>query len=648
MKKSSRTASVRRQDENAVLELEVLGGFRLKNAAGEIEVRGSVPRLLLAAIALAGEVGLARERASGLFWAERTQELARQSLRQALVALRAVLGERLDASGDRLRIHRVVTDALVFIDLAGRSDESGWERAAGLWHGPLLSGAIARGAALEEWLEAERRRLETLRADILYRLSERCNATSRLDVAVVWARQLVAADPTNERAQVLLMRALANLGERAAALQQYRVLCDCLWRELQARPAPATDAAYREIVAAGPDQPPAKPSLVLLPLETDGTERSALFGSGIAEELATILARIDSIAVIDRHAGRLADRGADLRTVAAEHQAQFLLCGAVRAEHDRLRISMQLLDARDLSLKWSERYDRSQREVFALQDEIADEVATSLQVRLTEGEHIRRWRGTTRDVEAWLLFIQGVALVRSITRASNHQGRGLLQQALARDPEFAAAWVFLGWSHVLDIRSGWVGDAGESVAAIRHAAAKALEIAPDFPDALNLHGGIELTLGNHDVAIAVRRRAVTIAPNHSESHAWLAAALYYSGEYAQAEQHIALAVRLSPFYPGWYPIVLGWTRLGAGRPIPAERAFAESCERLPDNVVGSIYLTIAQVMAGRLDDARRTTAIMVGRNPGMTIAQSRRWLLYRDPSLSAQRLDCLRRAGLPD
>ena len=86
-------------------------------------------------------------------------------------------------------------------------------------------------------------------------------------------------------------------------------------------------------------------------------------------------------------------------------------------------------------------------------------------------------------------------------------------------------------------------------------------------------------------------------------------------------------------------------RLAAGRLAEAERAFAESIDRLPDNLVGYIYLIVAQVMAGKLAAARRTAETGISRSPDLSIGQARRWLLYRDPAMVEHRLDCLRRAG---
>jgi tetratricopeptide (TPR) repeat protein len=338
----------------------------------------------------------------------------------------------------------------------------------------------------------------------------------------------------------------------------------------------------------------------------------------------------------------------DLGKVGLELDARFVLRGNVRSEKDRVRLTAHLVELPRQVVRWSGSYERTLEDIFAVQAAIAGEIATALQVKLSEGEQARVWRLATSNIDAWLLFIEGLHFIRNVTRESNFLGRERMQQAIALDSKYAPAWVYLGWTHVFDLRSAWSDDPHATLAEAERCAGRALELDPELPDALNLQGGIDLTLGRHDAAIAVRRRAIALAPSHSESHAWLAAALYFAGNAYMAEPHIALAMRLSPFCPGWYPIILGFARLGLGRLADAERSFAEACERLPDNFIGYVYLIVTHVMAGKIAEARRLTAEVVRRSPDFTIAQARRWLLYRDPSLTEARLACLREAGLPE
>jgi DNA-binding SARP family transcriptional activator len=633
------------------LVVHLLGRFAVTGPSGPIGLSGGLPKALLAVLAMSAGTQVSRDRVIGLFWPDRPESQARHSLRQSLSVLRATLGTPLSATATDIALAAVV-DAVEFQRLAAAEGREGWEQAIESYCGPLLDGFAVRAPAFEAWLAAERRRLHEIAVEVLHRMAREAAAAGNADRAVALARRLVRLEPAHEQGHMLLIRTLAALGERGAAMQQYRTLSEHLRREYDARPSAGTEAAYRAVLAAPqpfPGDAPARPAVAVLPFLPGGGERDALIASGCAEELVTMLGRLGDLLVIDRHATEGYEPApGDLHRIGLELDARFLLRGTVRTARDRLRVTAQLVELPRQAVRWSGTYERPLDDIFAVQAAIADEVATALQVKLTEGEQVRLWRRATSDAEAWLLFVEGLGLVRGITRERNFQGRERLQQAIARDPSFAPAWVYLGWSHILDLRSNWTPDPQRTLAEAERCAERALALDPELPDALNLSGGIDLTLGRHEATVAVRRRAVALSPNHSESHAWLAAGLYYAGNAAAAEKHIALAMRLSPFYPGWYPIVLGWVRLAAGRLAEAERAFAESCERLPDNLVGYIYLIVAQVIAGKHADARRTAADVTRRSPDCTIEQARRWLLYRDPKLVQHRLECLRHAGLPE
>lgn len=633
------------------LVVHLLGRFAVTGASGPIELSGSLPKALLAVLAMSAGAPVARDRVIGLFWPDRPEPQARHSLRQSLSVLRGALGSPLSAAATQIALEAAV-DAVEFERLAAAEGCDDWQQAIERYSGPLLDGFAVRAPAFEAWLAAERRRLHETAVDVLHRMARAAAAAGDADRAVALARRLVRLEPAHEHGHILLIRTLAALGDRGAAMQQYRALSEHLKREYDARPSAGTEAAYRAALAVA--QPstggvPTRPVVAVLPFLPGEGARDALVATGCAEELVTMLGRLGDLLVIDRHATEgYGPAPGDLHRIGLELEAPFLLRGTVRTAKGRVRVTAQLIELPRQAVRWSATYERPLDDIFAVQAAIADEVATTLQVKLTEGEQARIWRRATSDVEAWLLFVEGLGLVRGITRERNFQGRERLQQAIARDPLFAPAWVFLGWSHILDLRSNWTPDPQRTLAEAERCAERALALDPELPDALILRGGIDLTLGRHEATVAVRRRAAALAPNHSESHAWLAAGLYYAGDPAAAEKHIALAMRLSPFYPGWYPIVLGWVRLAAGRLAEAERAFAESCERLPDNLVGYIYLIVAQMMAGKLDSARRTAADVARRSPDCTIEQARRWLLYRDPKLVQHRLQCLRQAGLPE
>ena len=107
------------------------------------------------------------------------------------------------------------------------------------------------------------------------------------------------------------------------------------------------------------------------------------------------------------------------------------------------RISAQLVDALTGRQVWAEQYEREIKDVFALQDDITQEVVTALQVKLTEGEQARVWRGQTSKVEAYEYYLRGLESWRRFTKADNDKAQQLFEKAVTVDPNFATAWVEL-------------------------------------------------------------------------------------------------------------------------------------------------------------------------------------------------------------
>lgn len=637
----------------ASLTIRLLGGFALEGPAGEsIELPGAIPKALVALLAMSAGAPVPRDRALGLLWPDRAEPQARHSLRQCLSVLRAAIGPHLEATPTTIALKHATVDAVEFERLAVAADCTTRRAACERYAGPLLDGFVVRAPAFEEWLATERQRLHDSAVEAAYGAARATAEAGRLDAALELGRRLLRLQPWHEQGSLLVIRMLASLGERGAAMQQYRTLARVLQREFDTGPSVETEHEYRAILRTTSrrvEGTPSRPVLGVLPLEPGSGARDGMLAAGCSRDLVNILGRLGDLLVIDWRATEgYGHGGVDLGRVGEELDARFVLRGAVRTEADRVRLSAHLVELPQLLVRWSGAYERTLEDILSMQIVLAADVAAALQVRLGEGEQARVWRMGTSSVHAWLLFVEGLHFVRGVTRESNFLGRERMRQAIALDPDYAPAWVYLGWTYVFDLRSGWSDDPQGSLAEAERCAERALRIDPDLPDALNLRGGIDLTLGRHDAAIAVRRRSVALAPSHSESHAWLAAALYFAGDAPMAERHIGLAMRLSPFCPGWYPIILGFARLGLGRLADAQRSFAEACERLPDNVVSHAYMIITQVMAGQLEQARRHAAEVARRSPDFSVAQVSRWLLYRDRSLAEARLACLRSAGLPE
>ena len=216
-----------------------------------------------------------------------------------------------------------------------------------------------------------------------------------------------------------------------------------------AQPAPATALKL-----------PDGPSIAVLPFQNmSGKPDDDWFSDGMTETLITDLSRLDNLFVIARNSTfTYKGKPVDVRRVGQELGVRYVLEGSVQRTGERLRVNAQLVDAQTGRHLWAERYDRKLADVFEIQDDITQHIVTELDVKLLQGEQARAWRKTTRNREAYDLFLRGRAHLDRYTREDMAKAQALFQQALDLDPKFTMAMVDLGWTDFSQGDAGWSPD----------------------------------------------------------------------------------------------------------------------------------------------------------------------------------------------
>ncbi len=338
----------------------------------------------------------------------------------------------------------------------------------------------------------------------------------------------------------------------------------------------------------------------------------------------------------------------DVRQVAKELGVRYVLEGSVRRAGNRVRITAQLIEALSGHHLWAERYDRELVDIFNLQDEITSEIVTALEVRLTEGEQARLRRRQTDDLGAWEFFVRGQTLLRRHNKEDNRPARALFEQALERDPDFAAASALLAWTHMVDARLGWSTSAEVSLEQGAALCEKSLALDDAQPDAYALLGCMRLIQRRYEEAETYGRKAIKLGPNVADAFVWLATTLNYTGRAQEAVGLIEKAMRFSPFYPSWYLGILGVSYCVLGRFEDAIAADMKRLARDPDNTLSNFRLAAVYAGMGREDEARAQVAEALKKNPNASIHQVRVSEPYRDEDEMERYLDGLRKAGLPE
>ena len=356
------------------------------------------------------------------------------------------------------------------------------------------------------------------------------------------------------------------------------ILADRFWlssRHAEQMAAPAEAVIDTVQSSETESQYPAN-SIVVLPFANMSDDAAnEYFSDGISEELQNLLAKIPELRVTSRtSAFSYKGKDLDIPMIAAQLNVANVLEGSVRKAGNQVRITAQLIDTRSDTHLWSETYDRTLDDIFAIQDEIAAEVVGALKLTLL-GETAPRARET--NPEAYALYLQGkyFAMMSQFPRAEE-----LLNKALAIDPEYAPAWERLATVYISKAIGGLIGfDEGYRQA--RAAYQKALELDPDFAwahvglawvammyernfaaAAAYLHGALALapkdakvlgvsatfmeTLGRLDEAIEFGKQSIALDPLNPISYSNLAIQYSYVGQLDEAEAMYEKSLEFSP------------------------------------------------------------------------------------------------------
>ena len=336
-----------------------------------------------------------------------------------------------------------------------------------------------------------------------------------------------------------------------------------------------------------PAQPAAAaPSIAVLPfVDMSSSGDNEYFSDGLTEELLNSLAKIRALKVAGRTSSfAYKGKDVDLRVIGKALGVAHVLEGSVRKAGNQLRITAQLISAADGYHLWSETYDREMNDVFAIQSDIAEQVAKAMQVTLLGDDRARMQAGGTTDPEAHNDYLRGMYFRNLGSREDTlRKAIDAFEKAVARDPDYALAWMELGgtWSWIM--ANGWVSvDEGkrhmelagerartlapnlaggylvqstllafvdlnyaEALSVSKHA----LALEPANADALRRYAYLANVMALHDEAIETARRALEIDPALSDNHLELGVDYLWARRYAEAETVFRELMARDPEFP---------------------------------------------------------------------------------------------------
>jgi TolB-like protein/tetratricopeptide (TPR) repeat protein len=412
-------------------------------------------------------------------------------------------------------------------------------------------------------------------------------ALPKLVAAVQLAIQAPAVTPVgahtaNARAPVVSGRSpkrTAIVVASVVGLGLVAIAADRLWlsrHRVAATPAPTSATSALATTPAVPTSP--DKSLAVLPFVNLSGNKDSYLGDGISGEILSALSRLPGLRVIGRASSfQFRDRDVDAVKVGKALNVRSLLTGTVQRAGDKLRISVELIDTTSGVQLWSQHFDRSFRNLFALEDDISNAVSTTLAVKLGMAAGRPLVQAATANPQAHDLYMRARELFDRSDEPSQNQAVNLFNQAIAADPNYAAAWAGLAYSYI----------------ALADAYRAPIDVLP--------------------VMKAAAKKAVTLDSTLAEGHAYLSYILgSYVRDFAAGERESEKSVALSPGSAD-VQFFLGNLRIYTRRAASAQSAF-QMAERLdPLNPFIPFYEVLAAVALGdsatAVQKARRTLEI---------------------------------------
>jgi len=401
---------------------------------------------------------------------------------------------------------------------------------------------------------------------------------------------------------------LRQRGDLPAQLQA--ILANCFEKDPARRTDSATTvaralASLRNAVVTMPTPAPAAAStepairaLAVLPLQEFGGASDELLADGLTEALIADLARASGLKVISRSSVmRFRDSDLPLQEIAGRLGVDALVTGSVRRGGNRIRVSVELIEASSERVLWAERYDRELEDVLRLQDEIARAIADEVQARV--GQDAPRHAPTPRrvDPEVYMLDLKGRSQIELRTPGNFRASLTHFREALARDPSYGPSWIGIVRARNMQLNYG-LEDPRAVRAELEAALARARECAADPAEVLAEHAQMRWQCDYDWVtAEAEFRRALELAPNNARVWYWRGVCAGSGGNHGVSFDYLGRAESLDPL-SNFIPVARALLMYYANRIPEAITRLKGVLELTPDQVTGYWILGMSQASAG--------------------------------------------------
>ena len=390
-------------------------------------------------------------------------------------------------------------------------------------------------------------------------------------------------------------------------------------------------------------------AVAVLPFDNlGGDPADEYFVDGLTEDIITALSAWRSFPVIARNSSfAYKGKSPDVRAVAGDLGARYVLEGSIRKAGGRVRVNAQFIDAATGHHIWAEKFDREIEDIFAVQDEITHHIAATIAPELERAERNRITAVRPKDLTAWGYCLRGRALLEQFTPAGNAQAREMFEKAIALDPDYSDGHVGLAYSHHRDLWFEIVERREPAIEAMLRAARRAVVLDRSNSEAHCILGFGLIWDRHFDLAIAAGKQAIQLNPSNAIAHAQLGIALSFAGRPVDGIGHLEHSLKLNPQDPRIHFVLamLARAHLNARDADAAARWAETTVHRRSDYPLGHLVLAAACGHLGRKAEAVAALAECERLDPGFAT----RWALrpmYKNPDDDLYFLQGLHKAGL--
>ena len=675
---SVRAPEPNRQSAHAVARIQILGPMRATSYLGsDILPRGRKARAILGCLCVASGKRLARSRLAAMLWDRVPEFQARASFRQSFRELVVAFGPLADEliSADRETIALKTADCWIdalavlapeFAQGAHRSE------LAAYCQGDLLEELDGISVAFDHWLLSERTRfVEQRRALLEQELSHARGDNAAANERAEIARRLIMFDPTHEGASRVLMRALADMGERAQALREFGRCREALKAALDVEPSLETVALYEAIrMFSGPDRdeaalPPPTPRkrnpnaktpepnrnrlrVGVLPFLATGPLGNDGLALSLSQEIGAGLARFRWFDVISPMA--LMHRP-PLALISEEslrpNELDYVIDGAISRDGEKYQINVRLLDlTKYASPVWSERFELGLNELYRL-DEVVAPIVGRIDplILFIEGQPKRRDKAGATS-----LIMQAMPMIYSWEREKFEKAGELINQALRIEPGNAMVLAWAAHWRMSHVGQAWTKNAARELELAEELCLKAIKIDPDNAEALGIYAHTCSWKKDFDNALHYFDRALRSNPNLAFVWALSAITHCYIGKPSEALKRMERYRELAPFDPYFcfFESIYCTAYLLSGDYKEALVYGRRSAKANPQFINGYKPLIASLGHLGELDEARTYLDKVLDLEPKFTVKQFGLTYPFRNDVDRDRYCDGLRLAGVPE